>query len=120
MGAVVEIEDDTLRGIVDGSDDNMPRSQHHTPLFCASWLARGAPRWGIGVVDLRPRPRCDRDRAARRYLRRTNCPCFHHFTECNAMHARRQIVVLFVEDVMTFIGKLKGAEADDEAFAAVL
>ena len=36
------------------------------------------------------------------------------------MHARRQIVVLFVEDVMTFIGRLKGEEADEEAFAAVL
>ena len=54
------------------------------------------------------------------YLRRTHCPCFHHFTECSSMHARRQIVVLFVEDVMTFIGKLKGEEESDEAFAAVL
>ena len=42
------------------------------------------------------------------YMRRTQCPCFHRFTECSTMHSRRQIVVLFVEDVTTFIGTLRG------------
>ena len=41
-------------------------------------------------------------------MRRTQCPCFHRFTECSTMHSRRQIVVLFVEDVTTFIGTLRG------------
>ena len=48
------------------------------------------------------------------FLSRTHCPCFHHFHECSTMHSRRQIIVLFVEDIMTFIARLKGEEADED------
>lgn len=47
------------------------------------------------------------------FVHHVSCPCYAHCSECSDMHTRKRIMILFLEDIMTFVALLKGEELDD-------